>query len=204
MAEEAAGEEEVVASPLGAAIIQRVAQLRNDRGWTVQQMADECGVSYGGYLKIERGERQMTTAWIERLAAGLGVTPSDLLTPPKNDATERPTSGALAYVRHVLKELQVSPSALALKAGIASSTLTRPLNNDAHEFLLSLTTLEKIKAASGVDYAPFLGASPETSDYEVAARAMFGVRTALLAIGFPKDEVLQVVALMAQNLPKTS
>lgn len=65
---------------------------------------------------------------------------------------------ALAYVRHVLETLQLKPGALAVKAGLAPSTLTRALNDPGHKFKMSMTTLEKIAEASGINPGPFLDA----------------------------------------------
>jgi transcriptional regulator with XRE-family HTH domain len=65
------------------------------------------------------------------------------------------SAATLAYVRFLLDELNVSPSALAKAAGIASSTLTRPLNNANYKFSLSTSTIEKIAAVTGVNPAPF-------------------------------------------------
>lgn len=66
------------------------------------------------------------------------------------------TAAALAYVRFVLGETHQSPHSLATKAGIAPSTLTRALNDPKHKFKLSMATIEKIAAASGINPAPFL------------------------------------------------
>lgn len=62
------------------------------------------------------------------------------------------------YVRFVLDELMLSPTALAKKAGIAATTLTRALNDPTHKFNLSMTTLEKIAKASGISPQPFFAA----------------------------------------------
>ena len=59
------------------------------------------------------------------------------------------------YLRFVLNQLRVSPSALAKRAGVASTTLTRFLNNSDHQFALSMTTLDKIAKISGFSPAPF-------------------------------------------------
>lgn len=56
----------------------------------------------------------------------------------------------LDYIRAVLAATGLSATALAAKTGIASSTLTRALNNPDHKFRLSLTTLNKIRDATGV------------------------------------------------------
>ncbi|MCA1375703.1 MULTISPECIES: helix-turn-helix transcriptional regulator [Bradyrhizobium] len=65
---------------------------------------------------------------------------------------------ALAYLRHVLETRQMKPGALAIKAGLSPSTLTRALNDPGHKFKLSMTTLEKIAEASGINPGPFLEA----------------------------------------------
>jgi transcriptional regulator with XRE-family HTH domain len=64
-------------------------------------------------------------------------------------------SATLAYIRHVLGTLSISPTALAQKAGISPTTLTRPLNNSNYKFNLSATTIEKISKASGINAGPF-------------------------------------------------
>lgn len=67
-------------------------------------------------------------------------------------------TAALAYVRYVLGEMKISPTALAKRAGISSTTLTRALNDRKHKFSLSVTTLQKIYQASGISPARFLNA----------------------------------------------
>lgn len=64
--------------------------------------------------------------------------------------------GALDYLRFVLEQTKLSPSALAERAGVSSTTLTRPLNDKHHKFTISTTTLAKIRDATGLDAGPFL------------------------------------------------
>ncbi len=64
-------------------------------------------------------------------------------------------SATLLYLRHVLEETGMSPSALAKSVGISSTTLTRPLNNPSYKFNLSTSTLEKIAKYTGISLAPF-------------------------------------------------
>lgn len=64
-------------------------------------------------------------------------------------------SATLTYIRYVLRELNISPTALAQKAGISPTTLTRPLNKAEHKFNLSATTIEKIAKVSGINPGPF-------------------------------------------------
>jgi len=58
----------------------------------------------------------------------------------------------LDYIREVMSRTNMSATALAAKAGIASTTLTRALNSPDHKFRLSLTTLTKIRDATGVSF----------------------------------------------------
>lgn len=67
-------------------------------------------------------------------------------------------SAAVAYVRFVLDELKLSASGLAKGAGLASTTITRALNDPDHKFELSMSTLKKIAAFSGISPTPFFEA----------------------------------------------
>ncbi len=78
------------------------------------------------------------------------------MTATARDAEDpREQSATIAYVRFVVATTGMSPSALARAAGIATTTLTRPLNNPKYKFALSATTLEKIAKISGISPAPF-------------------------------------------------
>lgn len=68
-------------------------------------------------------------------------------------------AAALTYVHFVLDELKLSPTGLARAAGLAPTTLTRPLNDPHHRFGFSMTTLNKIAAFSGISFAPFFEAT---------------------------------------------
>jgi len=58
---------------------ERVRQLRRERGLTLEALAGRSGVSRAMLSKVERGERQPTLATAVRIAAGLGVTLSQLM-----------------------------------------------------------------------------------------------------------------------------
>ncbi len=57
----------------------RIRQIREDRGLSQQELADRVGTSNQQISLLERGERQLTANWMERLAKGLDVNPADLL-----------------------------------------------------------------------------------------------------------------------------
>ncbi|HLI63033.1 MAG TPA: helix-turn-helix transcriptional regulator [Terriglobales bacterium] len=59
--------------------------LRNQRGWSQEDMAEKCGLHRTYVGAIERGERNITLATLKQLADALGVTSAELITenPPK-------------------------------------------------------------------------------------------------------------------------
>jgi transcriptional regulator with XRE-family HTH domain len=56
-----------------------VRKLRSDRGFTLQALADESGVSKSYLGDIEKGRKNPTTDVIEAIAAALGVPARELL-----------------------------------------------------------------------------------------------------------------------------
>lgn len=62
---------------------------------------------------------------------------------------------AKTYVQFVLDELKISPSKLAKMSKLSPTTLTRALNDPAHNFTLSMSTLGKIYKATGINFNPF-------------------------------------------------
>jgi hypothetical protein len=67
-------------------------------------------------------------------------------------------SAGKAYAAFVMREMNLTPSALAKGAKLASTTLTRALNDPTHQFNLSTTTINKIAKFSGISPAPFFQA----------------------------------------------
>lgn len=59
----------------------------------------------------------------------------------------------LAYIRRVMERTGMAPTALAQAAGVASTTITRPLNDPDYAFEISNRTIKKIEAATGISYA---------------------------------------------------
>ena len=71
-----------------------VARLRRERGWTLEDLADEAGRHRTYVGLIERGERHLSVASAFRLAQALGVSISDLI-----NLAEAHVSGTRAPVR---------------------------------------------------------------------------------------------------------
>lgn len=56
-----------------------VRRVRQERGVTLEALADEVGLAYSYVGQIERGLRNPTLAVVERMAAALRAHPLDLL-----------------------------------------------------------------------------------------------------------------------------
>lgn len=54
-------------------------KLREGRGWTHEQAADQFGLSRSGYVKLERGERRLTDQHINTAKRVYGVPASEVL-----------------------------------------------------------------------------------------------------------------------------
>lgn len=74
----------------------RLSQLRQQRGWTLQQASRHTGVSASALSKIERNELSPTIATVQRVARGYGMDVVDLL-------NEREPARSLAGRRSVTR-----------------------------------------------------------------------------------------------------
>jgi transcriptional regulator with XRE-family HTH domain len=68
---------------LNLALARSVRRLRERKGWSQEQLAHECGVHRTYIGSIERGERNVTLATVQKIANALGVQPLALLEGPK-------------------------------------------------------------------------------------------------------------------------
>jgi phage repressor protein C with HTH and peptisase S24 domain len=57
----------------------RIKELRRARGLTLQKLAKKAGTTNQQISRLERGERRLTTDWMERLAGALGCSPVSLI-----------------------------------------------------------------------------------------------------------------------------
>lgn len=76
---------------------------------------------------------------------------------------ERSKLAGIDYVRFVMKQTGLTASGLAERAGLSPTTLTRALNSKQHKFAFTVTTLDRIRAATEYDYAPFFTWDTEKS-----------------------------------------
>lgn len=123
------------------------------------------------------------------------------------------------YIRHVLDVTGLSLSAVAAKAGLSSTTLTRPMNADDHKFSMKLNTIEAVQRATGVPFGSFVAGAeptgavdgyPSASDdalipvYDVAASAGFGAlvdyEQQTHSLAFPPDYLRKLTSSSPSNL----
>jgi len=57
----------------------RIKQLREARGLTLEQVAEAAGTSFQQIHRMENGYRRLTDEWMRRIAPILGVHPAELL-----------------------------------------------------------------------------------------------------------------------------
>jgi transcriptional regulator with XRE-family HTH domain len=66
-------------------------KLRTERGWTHEEAAERMGISRGQFIKLERGERQLTDRTITLAAKAFGVSKGEIV---DEVSTELPRSTA--------------------------------------------------------------------------------------------------------------
>jgi transcriptional regulator with XRE-family HTH domain len=81
------------ASDLNRRIGNRVRELRDARGLSLDTLSGQCGVSRSMISLVERGESSPTAVVLEKLATGLGVTLASLFDAP---AADRSPGGPLS------------------------------------------------------------------------------------------------------------
>ena len=63
----------------------RVAELRAERGWTQDQLAEHAGFSVGYVRTVEGGKGNLTVFTLVKFATLLGVEPAELLRAPTTE-----------------------------------------------------------------------------------------------------------------------
>ncbi|WP_221364318.1 XRE family transcriptional regulator [Sphingomonas jinjuensis] len=56
-----------------------IERLRGERGWSRPELGRRMGTSGQQVERLEKAQRRLTTDWIDRAAAALGVSPSDII-----------------------------------------------------------------------------------------------------------------------------
>lgn len=56
----------------------RIRELREARGWSLQELGEAAGTSAQQVFRLEKGQRQLDIEWIAKLSKALGVQPWEL------------------------------------------------------------------------------------------------------------------------------
>lgn len=97
----------------------RIRELRQGKGWTLEQLASMAGLSIPYLSQIERGIKNLNNHQIERISGALGVSPAELI--GSYDVREQELAGILADLSDADKD-RVRQFALALRASSAGDT----------------------------------------------------------------------------------
>lgn len=66
-------------SKLNLTTVKNIRRMRLKRGWSQEELADRCGLHRTYIGSVERGERNITLATLERIAKALDVLPQNLI-----------------------------------------------------------------------------------------------------------------------------
>ncbi|MCI0626860.1 MAG: helix-turn-helix transcriptional regulator [Acidobacteria bacterium] len=61
-------------------VAENLRRLRLQRKWSQEDCAEKCGLHRTYIGAVERGERNITVATLDTIAAAFGISPMDLLT----------------------------------------------------------------------------------------------------------------------------
>ncbi|MFD7477703.1 helix-turn-helix domain-containing protein [Streptomyces sp. NPDC059837] len=70
----------------------QIRRLREDRGYSLEELAERSGLSFRGLIYIEHGRRNPGVLTILDIAKGLEVQPGDILNPVVEEEAQKPTA----------------------------------------------------------------------------------------------------------------
>ena len=99
----------------------RIRQLREQKQYTQQELADKVGLTSGAIGQYETGRNLPRFKRLERLAAEFGVTTEWLMTGDDPEETEKAQTTAEREALHLLRAIPVNnhDAALAMLRGLA-------------------------------------------------------------------------------------
>ena len=125
-------------SKLSEAIPNRVRALRQERGWSLAELAERSGTTASQIMKLEKSMRRLDFDWVERLAQAFGITDRELLSDgaaPPAGVRMVPLVGAIAagnwreaiaHADGTVAAVNASENAFALRASGNSMDLLVP------------------------------------------------------------------------------
>lgn len=130
----------------------RVRDLRQERGWTLEQAANKAGLARSTLSKIENGQMSPTYEALKKLAEGLAISVPQLFTPPRKaqvngrmtvtKSGEGQAHATTTYEHELLAAGLTKKSMLPYRARIRARSFDEFdgwVRHDGEEFLFVLT-----------------------------------------------------------------
>lgn len=118
--------ETVTADDLDSRLAARLARLRAEHGWSLDQLAETSGISRATLSRLERGQTSPTASLLGRLCTAYGRTMSRLLAETEGEAPDLLRAGAQAIwvdPQTGFRRRLVSPPAAGLDAELVEAIL---------------------------------------------------------------------------------
>ncbi len=153
---------------------EQIRALREERGYTLQDMARRANLSLSYLSEIERGSKRPSLKSIEKLAVALNVSKAQLI---EGDLTD--TGLSLGdKIRLMRSEKNLSLQDLANRAGISLSYLSEIERGTVYP---ALNTLKRIAEGLGVPPSAVMGQEGSLGHKLKALREEYGLTQAQLA-----------------------
>ncbi|MGQ9531410.1 MAG: helix-turn-helix domain-containing protein [Desulfotomaculales bacterium] len=153
---------------------EHIRTLREERGYTLQDLARRAGLSLSYLSEIERGSKRPSLKTIDKLAAALNVAKTQLI---DGDIGEAGLSLG-EKIRLLRTEKNLSLQELAAKADISFSYLSEIERGTVYP---ALSTLKRIAQALGVSVTSIMAAESSLGQRLRALREELGLTQAQLA-----------------------
>lgn len=89
--------------------------MRQLKGWSQEQMAENLGISLNGYANIERGEMDVRISRLEQIAEIFGTTLTDLMNFGEKSIMYYCGDNNTITNQHVLQALNTHPEAIIME-----------------------------------------------------------------------------------------
>lgn len=153
---------------------EQIRALREERGYTLQDLARRANLSLSYLSEIERGSKRPSLKTIDKLAAALNVAKTQLI---EGDLTDSGLSLG-DKIRMMRAEKNLSLQELAQKAGISLSYLSEIERGTVYP---ALSTLKRIAEGLAVPPATLMGHEGTLGHKLKALREEYGLTQAQLA-----------------------
>ena len=112
----------------------RIRELREAAGLSQEALAQMVGTSNQQIGRLERGERELTLRWMERIATSLQCKPADLLPSAGTDDSRGHAPSSESNVEPVQGELRWVPLISWVEAGWGAEAISHLAPNDVEEW----------------------------------------------------------------------